>query len=179
MKQIRRADFLPPHMRGYAESDQAIAIGHGQTNSQPTTVRRMLTWLDPQPGDRILDIGSGSGWTTALLATLVGPSGFVDAVERIPSLVTRGLENCKKYNLQNVAFYRAGNTLGLPRHAPFSRILVSASAREFPRELLNQLLPGGRMVVPVKNTILVVDKIEQDEYLTIMHDGYVFVPLVK
>lgn len=179
MKQVHRADFLPPHLRDHAESDRPIAIGHGQTNSQPTTVRRMLEWLDPQPGDHVLDIGSGSGWTTALLANLVGPNGSVVAVERIPALVSMGIDNCDKYNFENVAFHGAGEALGYPTRAPYDRILVSASAKEFPIDLLDQLLPGGRMVVPVKETIQVIDRIDRDKYQTTLHYGYVFVPLVR
>ena len=86
---VPRRDFLPARQHPFADLDQALDIGYGVTNSQPTTVRNMLALLDPQPGDRVLDVGSGSGWTTALLAHLVGPTGSVVGVERIPELVMR------------------------------------------------------------------------------------------
>src|SRR5665647_2106120 len=82
-KAVPRIDFLRPEHKDQHELDVPLPIGSGQTNSQPSTVRQMLLWLDPQPGDKILDVGSGSGWTTALLAHLVGPTGTIYAVERI------------------------------------------------------------------------------------------------
>src|SRR5665213_784816 len=92
---IQRRDFLPADLQEQAYIDAPIPIGFGQTNSQPSTVRMMLEWLDPQPGDKILDVGSGSGWTTALLSYLVEPNGQVYAVEKIPELVAFGRENCQ------------------------------------------------------------------------------------
>ncbi len=84
---VPRRDFLPARQHRFAGLDRALDIGYGVTNSQPTTVRNMLSLLEPQPGDRVLDVGSGSGWTTALLSWLVGPTGCVIGVERIPDLV--------------------------------------------------------------------------------------------
>nr|NLD41501.1 protein-L-isoaspartate carboxylmethyltransferase [Actinomycetales bacterium] len=83
---VPREAFLPAHERANAHLDRPIRLSHGQTNSQPSTVRNMLGLLNPQPGDRVLDVGAGSGWTTALLAHLVGPGGGVWGVERIPEL---------------------------------------------------------------------------------------------
>src|SRR5688572_33158348 len=90
---VPRRDFLPARQHPFAGLDQALDIGYGVTNSQPTTVRNMLELLDAQPGDRVLDVGSGSGWTTALLAHLVGPTGSVVGVERIPELVEASRAN--------------------------------------------------------------------------------------
>jgi protein-L-isoaspartate(D-aspartate) O-methyltransferase len=175
--QVKRADFLPDEVKGLAFIDAAVPIGFGQTNSQPYTVELMLRWLDPQPGDRVLDVGSGSGWTTALLAYLVGESGKVFAVEAIPELVKFGEGNCRRKDIGNVQFYSAGKQYGLPKHAPFDRILVSASANTIPGELLEQLNDPGRIVIPVNTTVHVVDKVD-DEYETTEHAGFVFVPLV-
>ena len=86
---VPRRDFLPDAMRRLADEDRALDIGYGSTCSQPWTVAYMLRLLDPQPGDRVLDVGSGSGWTTALLAHLVGPTGSVTGVEIVPALVSR------------------------------------------------------------------------------------------
>lgn len=96
MQEIKRRDFLPAHMRVLAGQDMALPIGHQQTNSQPSTVRQMLDWIDVQPAQCILDVGSGSGWTSALLAKLVGAAGVVHAVERIPELVELGRSNCRR-----------------------------------------------------------------------------------
>ena len=178
MQAINRADFLPRLRRDDARLDQPIPIGYGQTNSQPFTVYQMLHWLDVRPGMSVLDVGSGSGWTAALLCKIVGKKGFVYAVERIPELLTFGSFNCAKYSMENVEFYQAGDTLGLPLHAPYDRILVSAAADSLPGPLINQLAVGGRMVVPVGHTVLEVDKMSEDTYETIEHHGFIFVPLI-
>ncbi len=91
---VNRKNFLPPDVAKYWRRDTALPIGYDQTISQPYTVRKMLEWLDVQEGDRVLDLGSGSGWTTALLAHIVGKDGRVYAVERIPELVEFGRGNC-------------------------------------------------------------------------------------
>jgi protein-L-isoaspartate(D-aspartate) O-methyltransferase len=138
----------------------------------------MLSWLDAMPGDEVLDVGSGSGWTTALLAHIVGPQGTVYAVERIPELVKFGRDNCRRLGIENAFFFEAGREYGLREHAPYARILVSASARELPVELLNQLTITGRIVIPVQYDVLEVTKTAEDEYRTRTHPGFVFVPLV-
>jgi len=175
---VRRADFVTTGLREEADVDAPLPIGFGQTISQPTTVKFMLSWLDARPGDEVLDVGSGSGWTTALLAHIVGPRGMVYAVERIPQLVKFGRDNCRRLGIENVLFFQAGREYGLREHAPYARILVSASARELPVELLNQLTITGRMVIPVRHDVLAVTRTAEDEYRTRRHPGFVFVPLV-
>lgn len=178
-KAVKRSDFLPRARRFTSFFDAPISIGYGQTNSQPTTVRMMLEWLDPRPGDKVLDVGSGSGWTTALLAHLVGNKGSVFAVEKVPELVTFGKQNCGRAGIRNVSFYEAGNSLGLPSKAPFDRILVSAAAKQLPQPLINQLKVGGRLVAPVSHSIFVVDKTSSAHYDLQEHYGFSFVPLVS
>lgn len=178
MRMIPRSNFLPESIRRRASSDTPLPIGFGQTNSQPAVVRSMLKWLDPQPGDRILDIGSGSGWTTALLANLVGSRGFIYAVEKIPQLVGFGARNCERLSISNVRFIEASTDYGLVEFAPYDRILVSAAARELPGNLVDQLRLGGRMVIPINTSIHVIDKIGRHNYEDIEYPGYLFVPLV-
>lgn len=175
---VDRADFLPVGVRDMADYDSALSIGYGQTNSQPYTVRLMLEWLNPQPGEKILDVGSGSGWTTALLAHLVGPKGQVYAVERVSELVEFGQENCERAGIKNAQFFTAGDEFGLPDEAPFDRILVSASADELPQELVDQLKIGAKMVIPVHNDILEITKKSKDSMDIKKHEGFVFVPLL-
>lgn len=179
-KNTPRENFLPAEVKGLAAQDRPLPIGYGQTNSQPSTVRQMLTWLGAQPGEKVLDVGSGSGWTTALLARIVGPGPGVYAVEAIPELVRFGRKNCERLGIKNARFFTAGAAYGLPAPAPapYNRILVSAAAGSLPPELLEQLAPGGRMVIPVGSSILVVDK-TPDGYGITEHPGYAFVPLVK
>jgi protein-L-isoaspartate(D-aspartate) O-methyltransferase len=170
--------FLPENMRPYTHEDRPIPIGYGQTNSQPSTVRKMLEWLDVGPDEKALDIGSGSGWTTALLSHLIGPKGRVLAVEIVPELVKIGRMNCKAADISNAEFFQADKALGFPAEAPFDRILVSASAKKLPDELVDQLAVGGRMVIPVGNDILEITK-RVDEAIEIKtRTGFLFVPLI-
>lgn len=175
---VPRIDFLPIEKKPHHTVDAPLVIGFGQTISQPSTVRSMLQWLDPQVGDCVLDVGSGSGWTTALIAHLVGPDGFVFAVEKIPQLVQFGENNCKQMRIANVRFFQSGDTYGLPEHGPYDRILVSASASELPIALLRQLTIGGRMVIPIKTSIVVIERVKIDSYNAQEHPGFVFVPLL-
>lgn len=178
-QKIHRADFLPEELRYKAIVDRPVPIGFGQTNSQPSTVEQMLRWLEAEPGNKALDIGSGSGWTTALLSEIVGPSGRVYAVEKIPELVEFGRQNCERIHIKNVRFFEAGKTLGLPKQAPYDRILVSASANELPETLLDQLTLGGKIIIPVKNDILEITKTASNRFETNAHRGFVFVPLAQ
>jgi protein-L-isoaspartate(D-aspartate) O-methyltransferase len=173
-----REAFLPDEVRDMAEFDNALPIGHGQTNSQPSTVRMMLEWLGPDPGNKVLDVGSGSAWTTALLSHLVGTTGKVYAVEKEPELLSFGEANCRRFGIRNASFHRAGKTYGLRRYGPYDRILVSAAADAVPDELLEQLAVGGRMVIPVHNSIFVIDRHKADDYEAVEHPGFVFVPLM-
>jgi len=175
--EVDRAGFVLPQYLESVNVDAPLPIGEGQTISQPTTVRMMLEWLAARPGDKVLDIGSGSGWTTALLSNIVGPKGKVFAVERIEKLKEFGEKNCRNAGVKNVEFYIAGPTLGLPENAPFDRILVSAAAEEMPEELLDQLKTGGKMVIPIGNSIFEIKK-EKNKLKRIEHQGFVFVPLI-
>ena len=177
--EIRREDFLPSGQRRHAGEDRALHIGYRQTNSQPTTVSNMLTLLEVEPGDRVLDLGSGSGWTTALLGFLVGPTGVVHGVERVPELTAWGRENLEGYSMPWTSISQASaDTLGLPDLAPFDRILVSAQADKLPDELVGQLAEGGVMVVPVAGRMTVVRR-TADETTVVQHGLYSFVPLIE
>lgn len=174
----QRRDFVPESLRDRADVDAPLPIGFGQTNSQPSTVRRMLEWLDAQPGDKVLDVGSGSGWTTALLSSVVGPTGRVFAVELVPELVKVGRNNCETAGVINAKFFQAGEEYGSPKYSPYDRILVSASAAQLPQTLLDQLRIGGKLVIPVENDILEIIKTSDREYDIDTHPGFVFVPLI-
>ena len=174
---VPRADFLPRHARDRASYDGPIDIGHGQTNSQPRTVAAMLRLLAVEPGQRVLDVGSGSGWTTALLAHLVGPTGEVVGVELEPDLVAFGSDNLARTDQPWATIRRAvPGLLGWPEGAPYDRVLVSAEPRELPDELVAQVGDGGRMVIPVGGTMLLVVRHGDDVEVT-RHGGYRFVPL--
>jgi protein-L-isoaspartate(D-aspartate) O-methyltransferase len=172
-----REGFLPEGERSSAAYDGPLPIGHGQTNSQPSTVAAMLHLLDVQPGQKVLDVGCGSGWTTALLAQLTGPTGRVLGVELEPDLVDFGTANLDRVGLAWASIHEAARgVLGLPGAAPFHRILVSAMARDLPDELVEQLHTGGVMVAPVDGTMLRVARSMRGVGVT-RHGSYRFVPL--
>jgi protein-L-isoaspartate(D-aspartate) O-methyltransferase len=172
-----REDFLPTSQRRSAAYDGPLPIGSGQTNSQPSTVEAMLHLLDVQPGQKVLDVGAGSGWTTALLARLTGPTGRVLGVELEPDLVEFGSANLDGARLPWASIHEATpGVLGIPGAAPYHRILVSAMARSMPEELVDQLHSGGVMVVPVDGTMLRVSCSMRGVGVT-RHGSYRFVPL--
>jgi protein-L-isoaspartate(D-aspartate) O-methyltransferase len=177
-QEVPRRHFLPASVRGFADDDRALPIGYDQTNSQPSTVRQMLLWLDVKPGQKVLDVGSGSGWTTALLSRLVGLSGKVYAVERIPELLQFGRARCRAFGIKNATFYKAGQKFGLLKHAPFDRILVSASADTLSPELIEQLQPDGVLVAPVRYEIVVAKKRSDGKVRLRHYPGFIFVPLI-
>lgn len=179
-KTIRREGFLPVGLEFEAAVNAPLPIGAGQTVSQPLTVAFMLEILQPQAGQKVLDVGSGSGWTTALLAHIVGLRGHVYALERVPELYAFGRQNVAKYRFANVTMRRGDGSLGLPEFAPFDRIQVAAAAREIPRPLLDQLAVGGRMVIPTQaDDLRLIERKSRDQYATKIFPGFLFVPLVE
>jgi len=176
---VDRRNFVPPAYEEEAYADHALPIGHGQTISQPYTVAFMLALLAPQEGEKILDVGSGSGWTTALLGSIVGNEGEVIGLEIVPELVEMGQDNLLQYPALNARIEAASaGTLGLPDKAPFVRILVSAENTKIPQELVEQLVIGGVMVVPINSAIVKIVKTSGTEYEEERHEGFAFVPLV-
>jgi protein-L-isoaspartate(D-aspartate) O-methyltransferase len=179
---ISRVEFVPEDLEMQAEADVALPIGYGQTISQPSVVAFMLELLAPQLGQKILDVGSGSGWTTALLASVVGEKGKVIAVEKIKELLEIGQKNVAKYSFVKkgiACFYAAEKKLGLEEEGPYDRILVSAAALEVPEELKAQLKIGGIMVIPVRDSIFFLEKKNEVDFLQEEFPGFVFVPLIS
>lgn len=181
-KKVDRADFVPPELLPEAYGNYPLSIGLGQTISQPATVAFMLELLAAQPGDKVLDIGSGSGWQTALLAEIVGPAGQVFGLEIKNQLINFANQNLSKYSYQNIELAKGNGWLGLPEKAPFAKIIVAAAALTVPQPLKEQLLVGGRLVMPIgygTQDIVVIDKVSKSELAEKHYPGFVFVPLVQ
>ena len=175
---IDRKDFMPIDYMEEAYEDYPLPLQNtGQTISQPTTVAFMLELLNPRKGEKILDIGSGSGWTTALLAHIVGKGGKVIGIERILELVELGQINIEKYDFKNAEIIQTEKEIGLPQEAPFDKILVSASAMDLPKELTKQLKIGGIMVIPINDEVWQVRKSKSSEDIR-KYKGFTFVPLI-
>ncbi len=183
-RKINRADFLPEEIKDEAELNIPLPIGFGQTISQPLTVAFMMELLKPQAGDKILDIGSGSGWTTAILSYIVSQKegGRVYAIERIPELVEFGKENVAKYNFikRGIAeiFYGDGSK-GLKEKASFDKIQAAAAAEKIPPAWKEQLKIGGRIVTPVGGSIWLLVKKVDKEFEEYEYPGFAFVPLIS
>lgn len=138
--------FLPESVRHRAYEDNAIPIGYGQTASQPSLQALYIQTLDIQPADRVLEIGTGSGYQTALLSVL---AAHVYSVERIRELSIRARAALDQLRLSNVALLVGDGTIGWSKYAPYDAILVSAGSPSIPQALVDQLAPGGRMLIPV------------------------------
>ena len=182
-KKIKRKDFTPEKTKELAYLDTALSIGYGQTISQPTVVVFMLEKLRPELGDKILDIGSGSGWTSALLAEIVGEKGKVIAVEVVPELKEFGEKNVAKYSFiekGRVQFVLADGSEGYEKEAPFDKILCSAAAQdEIPQDWKDQLKVGGRIVAPIGSSIWLFEKKSEKKFKETEFPGFAFVPLVN
>jgi len=166
-RRVDRQDFVPEENTPESYDDYPLPIGHGQTISQPSTVAFMLELLQPEEADKILDIGAGSGWTTAILAEITGERGFVYGTELVAELVEFGRENLSKNKVVNAEVWQADiQQLGLPAKAPFDKILVSAAAEDLPQELIDQLKIGGRMVLPILDSIWKIDKMINYTFIT-------------
>lgn len=176
---VDRALFVPEGIKHQAHWNVPLSIGYGQTISQPLTVAFMLEKLQPTSGDKVLDLGSGSGWQTALLAEIVGKKGRIFAVEIVPELKKFGQANVQNLGYKNVRFHLAKpDVLGWPQKAPFDKIIVAAAAQALAQALIDQLKSGGRMVLPLRNSIWQIDKTKSDAIKKQEFPGFAFVPLV-
>ncbi len=181
LKEIPRHLFVPEDVKELSYRDVPLSIGFGQTISQPSTVVIMTEALEVKEGNKILEVGTGSGWQAAILGKLVGEKGLVYTIEVNPQLVEFAKENLRKVGLKNVKVFEGDGSLGLKEYAPFDRIIVTAAAPDFPKPLIQQLKVNGIMVIPVGNIYLqemyVVKKLKSKlEKKSI--GPFMFVPLV-
>ena len=181
---VKREDFVPEEeLENQIYEDTPLPIGHGQTISQPYTIAVMLSEIELKKQQKILEIGSGSGYVLALISEIVGEKGKVFGIEIISELVAKSKEALALGDYKNVKVYNRNGSGGLPEKAPFDRILISAACREIPKKLLNQLKDGGILLTPrgprFGQTLVVVQR-KKDKFETIREiPGFIFVPFIE
>lgn len=171
-----RDKFVDEALQRIAYEDNALPIGFGQTISKPSTVAYMTYMLAPNPEDKVLEIGTGSGFQSGILSFL---SSQVYTVERIPQLSYRASLVLKKLHRKNIKFKVDNGYIGWSEFAPYDKIIVTASAEDIPNELINQLSIGGRMVIPVKDVIKIIEKQSDNSFRTIDGENCKFVEFIK
>ena len=178
--EVPREEFVPEAMRDYAYVDTPLEIGNGQTISAPHMVAIMCEALDIKKGQKILEIGAGSGYHAAIVSRLVGEEGYVYTVERFSSLAEKAQENLDSVGVKNVTVEVGDGSEGFSEHAPYERIYVACAAPKTPRPLVDQLNDPGKLMVPVGRLMCKLILIEKKEGRLIKKDlgGCAFVPLV-
>jgi protein-L-isoaspartate(D-aspartate) O-methyltransferase len=179
MGAVPREAFVPSYLRDLAYADEALPIDHEQTISQPLMVALMSQLLAPDPGDRVLEVGTGSGYQAAVLAAM---GCRVLGIERIPELAASARERLATLGYGDAVEIRVGDgSVGAPDGAPWARILVAAAAPRVPDALTDQLADGGRLVIPVgarwEQDLVLVER-EAGRLRTTNHGACVFVPLI-
>jgi protein-L-isoaspartate(D-aspartate) O-methyltransferase len=178
--EIKREDFLPDNKRKYAYIDTPLEIGNGQTISAPHMVAIMVEGLDIKKGQKILEIGAGSGYHAAIVSKLVGDSGNVYSVERYRSLVKNARKSIEKSNINNVKIINGDGSAGFEKESPYDRIYVTCAAPDIPQKLIDQLKENGKLMIPVGrmlSQLILVEKIEGKIKKTDL-GGCAFVPLI-
>ena len=179
MAKVPREEFVSPYQALLAYENRPLPIGHGQTISQPYVVALMTDLLELAPEHAVLEVGTGSGYQTAILAMLARK---VHTIERVDALADQARLRLKRLGYDTVEVHNGDGYEGLVDHAPFDAIIVTAAAREIPPPLIEQLKPGGRMVIPVGGrfsvqNLVLVEKDETGEIKTTSVLPVAFVPL--
>lgn len=179
--EVERDKFVPPEYRAAAWENRPLPIGHEQTISQPFIVALMTDLLELEPGHSVLEIGTGSGYQAAILSLLAGQ---VFTIERVPALAASARDRLRELGYANVQVRCDDGSRGWPEAGPFDAIIVTAAAEEIPAPLVDQLKPGGRMVIPVgprygRQELLLVMRRVDGETETRNVLGVAFVPLVR
>ena len=179
MGRVPRHEFVPANQRSNAYRNRPLPIGHGQTISQPYIVALMTDLLEPRPDHRVLEIGTGSGYQAAVLAEL---TGHVYSIEIIEKLGEQAIERLARLGYDNVSVRLGAGYYGWEEHAPFDTIVVTAAASHVPPPLVEQLKPGGRMVIPVGSRFLtqqlvLIEKQQDGQLITRQLLPVRFVPL--
>jgi len=175
-----REMFVPESLKNYAYLDTPLEIGDGQTISAPHIVAIMCEGLDIEKGQKILEIGAGSGYHVAVISKLVGKEGRVYSIERLSSLAKKAKKNLENVGITNVTIEIGDGSQGLQKHAPYDRIYVTCAAPKIPPPLIRQLRGQGKLMIPVGKMICNLELVEKigDEIIKKNLGGCAFVPLV-
>lgn len=179
--EIHRREFLGEEDKHLAGEDRPLAIGFNQTISQPFTVAFMLNLLEAKRGEKILDVGTGSGWQAALIAKLVSPDGIVVTIERIKELADAAKINIDKFNFvkEGIVLPVHGNAINISPDWPiFDKIISAAEYHMIPDEWKNALAINGRIIAPISGNLIVADKISGNKFEIREYPGFYFVPLI-
>lgn len=179
-EKVPREKFIPTKIKSHAYIDTALPIGSGQTISQPYTIATMLELLDLKPKQKVLEIGSGSGYVLALISEIT--KNTVYGVELLKPLSDLSIKNLNQAGYDNIKVYNRNGNLGLKQHAPFDRIILSARTQKIPQTLIKQLKEKGIIVAPIgpsyEQTLTKYQKIKSKLVIKKQIPGFVFVPLV-
>ena len=178
--QLPREEFVPESLKSQAYIDTPLEIGNGQTISAPHMIAIMCEALDIQKGQKILEIGTGSGYHAVIVSKMVGEKGHVYTVERFENLAQRARETLKRINITNVTVVVTDGSLGLEDYQPYDRIYVTCASPGIPHPFIDQLADGGKLLIPVGSMFCELKLIEKTGEKLITRDlgGCVFVPLV-
>ncbi len=177
---IRREAFLPESLKDFAYVDTPLDIGQGQTISAPHMVAIMCESLDIKNGQKVLEVGTGSGYHAAIVAQLVGETGQVYTIERFESLAKKAKENLKEIRCTNVIVEVGDGSCGLPLYQPYDRIYVTCAAPYLPQPLIDQLQHCSKLLIPIGDKFCELILLEKEKGKSVMHrlGGCVFVPLI-
>jgi protein-L-isoaspartate(D-aspartate) O-methyltransferase len=177
---VPREEFIPDFLKNYSYVDTPLDIGNGQTISAPHMVAIMCEALDIKKGQRILEIGTGSGYHAAIVSQLVRETGRIYTIERFESLAIKAKQNLQTINCSNVIVEVGDGSCGLPLHQPYDRIYVTCAAPSIPQPLIDQLRDPGKLLVPVGDMYCELTLLEKEKQKHTVHHlgGCVFVPLV-
>ena len=181
MREVDRARFVPQEARAEAYEDHPISIGEGQTISQPYMVATMLEAAELKETDRVLDIGTGSGYSSALLSRIVQK---LYTIERLAPLARNAQERLKELGYRNIYFLIGDGSLGWKEEGPFDEILVAAATKKVPQALIDQLKIGGRLIIPIESfngsqTLMRIRKTGEREFSEEALSPVRFVPLIS
>ncbi|MBI2579214.1 MAG: protein-L-isoaspartate(D-aspartate) O-methyltransferase [Candidatus Aenigmarchaeota archaeon] len=174
-RKVPREEFVLPQFRDHAYANEPLPIAAGQTISQPLTVAAMTEALQPEKGQKILEVGSGSGYQAAILAEIAGNKGKIITTEFIPGLAKFAEENLKRCGYKNVFVILHDGSQGYEKEKPYDRIIVTAAAPNIPEPLIDQLKKGGKLVIPVGDEMFLVEKNKEIKKTFLGY--YAFVPL--